>query len=87
MEALLDTGSCVSVFSKTCHREMFTNSPIQPLKYTINIECADGGKLPYEGYIEFELTLEKGFPTSTKQQCLFLLSPDTSFIPVRLQLS
>jgi len=59
LEALLDTGSCVSVISKTCYREMFTNSPIQPLKDTINIECADGGKLPYEGYMELELTLEK----------------------------
>jgi len=51
LEALLDTGSCVSVISKTCHQEKFINIPIQPLKDIIKIECADGGKLPYEGYI------------------------------------
>lgn len=79
IDALLDTGSCVSLVSKSCYEQKFSNIPIQPLQDIINIECADGGNLPYEGYIELELEVEQGLPAAKSHHCLFLVSPDTKF--------
>ena len=60
--ALLDTGSCVSVVSKQFYNNHLSSVPVQPLTHIVNIECADGNSLPYEGYIEVELQIKNGLP-------------------------
>ena len=83
--ALLDTGSCVSVISNSFYTEHLSNIEILPINQILKIECADGQQLPYLGYIETELFIERGLPKSESQQCLFLIVPDTNYsskIPV-----
>lgn len=78
--ALLDTGSCVSVLSESFYEQHLKEmTHIRPLQEIIYIECADGQRLPYLGYIEVDLMIENGFPMSQKQTCLFLVAPDTKY--------
>ena len=77
--ALLDTGSCVSVIGSGFYQEHLKDIEILPLNQILQIECADGQQLPYLGYIEAELEIDKGIPNSTSQHCLFLIVPDTNY--------
>lgn len=79
VNALLDTGSCVSVVSEAFYKEHLSNEPINPIGDVLNIECADGNSLPYRGYIEAEITVNSGLPNSKPQSCLLLVTPDTQF--------
>ena len=47
VNALLDTGSCVSAMSKTFYEENLAHIEIKPLNRILKIECADGNTLPY----------------------------------------
>lgn len=58
--------------------EHFSNFKIEPLKAFINIECADGEQLPYEGYINLSIRIRDGLPEAEPRQWLFLFSPDTN---------
>lgn len=77
--ALLDTGSCVSVISESFVKKELKSIEIQPLNNILKIECADGQELPYIGYVEIDLRINKGLPQSTLKHCLFLVSPDTNY--------
>lgn len=80
--ALLDSGSCISAISYSYWKENLANNyPLQPLQDIINlkIECADGQKLPYLGYIETELKISHGLPKASPLHCLFLITPDTNY--------
>ena len=55
----------------------------------LNIECADGNQLPYEGYVELDLQLMNKSETTnrdcTLSNCIFLVVPDSrynSVVPV-----
>lgn len=51
--ALLDTGSTVSTISKSFYgRELSQFIEMKSLDRIVEIECAEGAQLPYEGYIE-----------------------------------
>ena len=76
---LLDTGSCVSVIAESFYKDNFKDVPLQPVGQLINIECADGEKLPYKGYIETEISVIKGLPKAKPLPCLLLVTPDTEF--------
>ena len=77
--ALLDTGSCVSVVSQKFYEEKLKDTTkLQPMTEILNIECADGQKLPYLGYIETDLVIMKGLPDCKSQPCLLLVVPDTN---------
>lgn len=78
-KALLDTGSCISLMSEKFYTEHFKDIPIQPLIEIINVECADGSKLPYQGYIEIDLQILTGLPNSTSHPCLLLITPETQY--------
>ena len=56
-KALLDTGSTVSTLSKEFYDRHFQDQQIHPVTNILNIECADGKDLPYEGYIELDLNI------------------------------
>lgn len=76
---LLDTGSCVSLVSESFYLNNFKHIVLQPLTQILHIECADGKKLNYLGFIQIELSVEQGLPNSSSLHCLFLVAPDTSY--------
>lgn len=78
-QALLDTGSCVSIVSETYYRENLGNLEILPVGDILNIECADGEHLPYKGYIESEITVQNGMLEMDPLPCLLLVTPDTQY--------
>lgn len=83
-QALLDTGSCISSIGHSFYKNKLSHIPLLPLTDILNIECADGKRLPYLGYIKTTLT-SSGIPDCSEQFCLFLIVPDTSYnlrIPV-----
>ena len=78
IEALLDTGSTVSTISQHCYSAIFGNIPIYPLEEIISIECANGGSLPYSGYIEADLGLS-GMRSFGTVPTLLLVVPDSNY--------
>ena len=78
-KALLDTGSCVSVVSKSFLDEHLQNSELHKIDQLLNIECADGSQLPYIGYIEADIYVSSGLPGSNSKSCLLLVIPDTPY--------
>ncbi len=84
--ALIDTGSCISSISKSFYDKHLNNVKIEPLQEILNVECADGGELPYIGFIPATLSTV-GIENSQDQECLFLITPGTNYteqIPVLL---
>jgi hypothetical protein len=43
--------------SHSFYIDHFSDLPIHPIKELLRIECADGQELPYEGFIEVDLTI------------------------------
>ena len=74
--ALLDTGSAISAISESALQKLFPEVEMLPLEYLMNIECADGGRLPYNGYCELHLTVPE-IP-NLRENFLFLVVPDTT---------
>ena len=73
---LLDTGSTISTISRKFHQENLNNLPIQQVQSLLDIECADGNSLPYDGFIETELQIPgiaENFPA------LLLVIPDSTY--------
>jgi len=68
--ALCDTGSCVSTCSEQFYKDKFPEKELKPLKNILDIECADGSKLPYAGCIEANLETI-AIPKSKQKLCLF----------------
>ena len=77
--ALLDTGSCVSLVTESFYKEHLSKHEVKAIGEILNIECADGENLPYTGYIETEINVENGLPTSKPLPCLLLVTPDTKY--------
>ena len=77
--ALLDTGSCISTMSKVFYDNNLKGIELKPLNHLLHIECADGSKLPYDGYIEADISSIEGIQKSTLMPCLFLITPETSY--------
>ena len=83
-KALIDTGSTVSTLSHTFYRAQLSHLELKPLHSLLNIECADGKQLPYEGYIETDIyinVLDETHP------CVFLVIPDNPYhieVPILL---
>jgi len=78
-KALLDTGSCISSISKQFYEDHLSHLELKSLDNLLKIQCADGNNLPYLGYIEARLYTDDGVPDSKAQDCLFLITPDTSY--------
>ena len=77
--ALLDTGSCVSIISKAFYDQYLSHTEVKPLDRILYIECADGNTLPYLGYIEVSITAIEGIPDLKPTDCIFLVTPETSY--------
>ena len=54
--ALLDTGSTVSTVSENYYREHMS-TPLITIEKMLDIECADGKKLPYIRYTEVDIQI------------------------------
>ncbi len=82
-QALLDTRSTVSTISRNFYNTNFSDQPLQSVTNILNIECADGNQLPYDGYIELDIQIVSAKGTTnqdtTLQQCLFLVVPDSRY--------
>jgi len=80
IKALVDTGSTVSTISHSFYEKHFSFMEINPLSTILNIECADGQLLPYEGYVELNLEIE-GLPISGSRLAdgVFLVVPDSKY--------
>ena len=78
LTALLDTGSCISYLGQSYYEKYLSHLPLLPVTDILNIECADGQKLPYSGYIKASMT-SPGIPKCTEQFCLLLVVPDTNY--------
>ncbi|VDI80157.1 Hypothetical predicted protein [Mytilus galloprovincialis] len=76
--ALLDTGSTVSTISESFYNQHLYSTPLQSLSFLLKIECADGQRLPYKGYIEADLQLQ-GANDNKIQPGLFLIIPDSEY--------
>ena len=70
----------MSTVSKSFYLQHCSDKPIQPLSQILNIECADGNNLPYEGYVQLSMELH-GVPKSCSQveDGLFLVVPDSKY--------
>ncbi|XP_053372981.1 uncharacterized protein LOC123532109 [Mercenaria mercenaria] len=77
--SLLDTGSSCSLIAESFYKNHLTDIELQPLKEILHIECADGSKLPYLGYIQADINIPNGLPKSQDHTCLFLVVPDTNY--------
>ena len=77
--ALLDTGSYVSILSKSSDDQHLSHIEIKPLDEILHIECADGNTLPYLGFIEVSITAIEGIPEHTSVPCIFLVTPETNY--------
>ena len=77
--ALLDTGSYVSLASKSFHREYLGNIEIKRVGNILNKEWADGKNPSYIGYIEVEINTDKGLPEAKPLPCFLLVTQDTQY--------
>ena len=77
-QALLDTRSSVSSIGHSFYVNHLSHLPLLPVSDILNVECADGNKLPYHGYIKASLK-SSGISECTEQYCLFLVVPDTNY--------
>ncbi len=49
-----------------------------PVERTTMVECADGNKLPYDGYVELDITVS-GLHVGQGQSCLALVIPRSNY--------
>lgn len=77
-QALLDTGSCISSVGHSFYMNNLSHLPLLPITDILNVECADGKRLPYLGYIKTTVN-SSGIPECSEQFCLFLVVSDTSY--------
>ena len=63
----------MSIISETFYTENFHDKQIKPLHEILDIECANGDKLQYKGYVELDLTVNEGLPQSAVLKCLSLV--------------
>ncbi len=77
--ALLDTGSTVTTLSREFYDSHLADSqPIHALNELLMVECADGNKLPYDGYVDLDITVS-GLPVGESQSCLALVIPRSNY--------
>ena len=84
--ALLDTGSTVSTVSKSYYtKELSHFIEMRHLNQILDIECAGGTQLPYDGYIEADIKTPGNSNKTIRN--IMLVVPDTQYnqhIPVLL---
>ena len=77
--ALLDTGSAVSTISEEYLQKYFPDVELQHIDSFFDIQCANGGLLPYSGIVEVQLDIK---PPGCSEDCtlnaLLLVVPTTS---------
>lgn len=76
---MLDTGSVVSSLLQSFYEEHLSDLELKPLKEILNVEHADGEKLPYLGYIVADTDAGNSLERSNSHTCLFLLVPETKY--------
>ncbi len=58
---LLDTGSQVTTVPKSFYEQHLTEYPINSINDILEVEGANGFSVPYEGYIEVDITFPEEF--------------------------
>lgn len=77
VNCLLDTGSQVTTIPSSFHKTYLAHLPVKPLNALLQVEGANGGSVPYLGYVELTLTFPEEFlGVETEINTLALVIPD-----------
>ncbi|KAL1266423.1 hypothetical protein QQF64_002098 [Cirrhinus molitorella] len=74
---LLDTGSQVTTVPRSFYEQHLSGHPISPIADILEVEGANGLSVPYEGFIELDITFpEEFFGASVGVPTVALIVPD-----------
>ena len=79
VQTLIDTGSQVSTVSKSFYDHYLSNVELHSLKEILQVEGANGSRVPYHGYVELQLSVPGCLIDCDYIPALFLVVPDTSY--------
>ena len=79
VQTLIDTGSQVSTVSKSFYDHYLSNVELHSLKEILQVEGANGSRVPYHGYVELQLLVPGCLIDCDYIPALFLVVPDTSY--------
>lgn len=86
VEALWDTGAQVSIVSKAWLQEHLPTAELKPVKELLgedlNLKAANGGPIPYEGWIEVQFQLASRNQSSTPLAVPLLVARDELEYPI-----
>ena len=74
----MDTGSTVSTVSSSFYQEHLPQKEIRNFDSILELHCADGSTLPYQGYIEVNINAP-GLQNDKSYPCIFLVVDDTAY--------
>lgn len=75
---LIDTGSQVTTISQSFYNQHLFEHSIKPVSEVLEIEGANGQKVPYTGYVQVNIQFPREFVNSEPQMhTLALIVPDT----------
>lgn len=77
-KALLDTGATVCTIYTDFYNSYLQDVPLHLLDDIVKIKCADGGNMPYLGYIKVTVSTEDINSPNTND-CLMLVVPTTDY--------
>lgn len=73
----MDTGSQVTTVPKSFYEQHLSEYPINSINDILEVECANGLSVPYEGYIEVDITFPEEFlGMSVEVPTVALVVPD-----------
>ena len=80
-KCLLDTGSQVTTLSAAFYKRHFSDISLQNIDDLLQVEAANGSKIPYFGYIEADVIFHGVIPQGggIPVQSLILVVPDTPY--------
>ncbi|XP_061192183.1 uncharacterized protein LOC133200390 [Saccostrea echinata] len=76
--ALLDTGATVCTINTDFYETYLRDLQILPLDDILKIRCADGGVMPYLGYVKVNIKTTD-IDATTDHECLMLVVPTTEY--------
>ena len=79
VQSLIDTGSQISTISKCFYDEYLSNVEIRSLNEILQVEGANGSRVPYFGYVEVQLKVPDCLIDCSYIPALFLIVPNTSY--------
>ena len=88
VEALWDTGAQVSIVSKSWLEEYLPSSKLRNIEQLLgedvglNLRTANGGTIPFEGWVEVQFQLSSDTESSSSLTVPFLIAKDELKTPI-----